>query len=49
MASICRAVAVATPIVWLHYLVLVLVPVALAYPTFSAVWLATCPSESPVT
>ena len=28
-----------TPIVWLHYLVLLLVPLAIARPRFSAVWL----------
>jgi alpha-1,2-mannosyltransferase len=28
-----------TPIVWLHYLVLLLVPLAIARPQFSAVWL----------
>ncbi len=35
---------VLTPIVWVHYLVLGLIPVALAYPTFSAVWLASLAS-----
>jgi alpha-1,2-mannosyltransferase len=28
-----------TPIVWLHYLVLLLVPLAIARPRFSAIWL----------
>jgi hypothetical protein len=28
-----------SPIVWLHYLVLLLVPLAIARPRFSAVWL----------
>jgi hypothetical protein len=31
---------VATPILWLHYLVLLVVPVALARPRLSALWLA---------
>ena len=40
LTAVLAASLVLTPIVWLHYLVLVLIPVALAYPTFSAVWLA---------
>jgi hypothetical protein len=40
LTAVLAASLVLTPIVWLHYLVLALVPVALAYPTFSAVWLA---------
>jgi hypothetical protein len=31
---------VATPILWLHYLVLLVVPIALARPRLSALWFA---------
>jgi hypothetical protein len=34
------AALVATPIAWEHYLVLLLVPIALASPRLSALWLA---------
>jgi alpha-1,2-mannosyltransferase len=38
--TLCVAVALlATPIIWLHYFALLLVPLALARPRFSAVWL----------
>jgi len=33
------AALVLTPILWLHYLVLLLVPIALARPRLSALWL----------
>ncbi len=33
------ATLVLSPIVWLHYLVVLLVPVALARPRFSLLWL----------
>jgi hypothetical protein len=39
--GLCLTVAlVASPIVWSHYLVLLLVPIALAAPRFGAIWLA---------
>ncbi len=44
LTAVLTASLVLTPIVWLHYLVLVLVPVSLAYPTFSIVWLAVIAS-----
>ena len=44
LTAVLAASLVLTPIVWVHYLVLVLIPVALAYPTFSAVWLAVAAS-----
>jgi hypothetical protein len=34
------AALILSPVVWTHYLVLLLIPVALASPTFSALWLA---------
>jgi Glycosyltransferase family 87 len=38
--TLCVAVALlATPIIWLHYFALLLVPLALARPRFSAAWL----------
>jgi len=38
--TLCIAAALAlTPIVWLHYLVLLVVPLAIARPNFSSIWL----------
>ena len=34
-----RRLLALSPIVWLHYLVLLLVPTAIARPRFSAIWL----------
>lgn len=38
-ASLAASLAL-TPVVWLHYFVVLLIPIALARPRFSAVWLA---------
>jgi hypothetical protein len=52
---LCVAVALlATPIIWLHYFALLVVPLALVRPRFSAVWLLplvlfVCPPTSPST
>ncbi len=35
------AALLATPIVWMHYLVLLFLPIAARYPTFNALWLVT--------
>ncbi|HUZ85143.1 MAG TPA: glycosyltransferase 87 family protein [Gaiellales bacterium] len=41
--ALCLAAAlIASPIVWLHYFALLLVPVALAAPTLSRLWLLPC-------
>ncbi len=37
------AALILSPIVWLHYLVILIVPVALARPRFSALWLVPLP------
>jgi hypothetical protein len=53
--TLCVAVALlATPIVWLHYFALLVVPLALLRPRFSTVWLLplallVCPPTSPAT
>jgi hypothetical protein len=52
---LCVAVALlATPIIWLHYFALLVIPLALARPRFSATWLLplvlfVCPPTSPST
>lgn len=51
--SVCIATALlATPIIWLHYFAVLLVPLAIARPRFSPVWLLpivllVCPPTSP--
>jgi hypothetical protein len=53
--TLCIAVALlATPIIWLHYFALLVVPLALARPRLSAAWLLplvlfACPPTSPST
>jgi hypothetical protein len=53
--TLCIAVVLlATPIIWLHYFALLIVPLALARPRLSAVWalpllLFVCPPTSPST
>jgi hypothetical protein len=53
--TLCIGVALlATPIIWLHYFALLLVPLALLRPRFSAAWLLplvlfVCPPTSPST
>jgi hypothetical protein len=53
--TLCIAVALlATPIIWLHYFALLLVPLAIARPRVSLVWalpvaLLICPPDSPAT
>jgi hypothetical protein len=52
---VCTATALlATPIIWLHYFALLLVPLAIARPRFSPIWLLpvvllVCPPTSPST
>jgi hypothetical protein len=40
LVLVLAAALVLTPILWLHYLVLLIVPIALARPRLSALWLA---------